>query len=109
MKQAIQISILILSIVIFTSCSKSSPTKCGENFFLYTAVSEELQAFSNAAIAYSQDPTKSNCEKYRESIHVYINALEKWESCARDFGEIEEWRESLREAREDADQMDCQQ
>lgn len=109
MKQAIQISILSLFVIIFSSCSKSSPTKCDENFFLYSAVSEELQDFSNAAIAYSQDPTQSNCEKYREAVHVYINALEKWETCAKEYGEVEEWRESLREAREDADQMDCQQ
>jgi|SRR5699024_4468541 len=107
MNYTIQLIFLLLSLGFFTSCSKSSPSKCGENFFLYTAVSDEVQAFSQAALAYSENPTESNCEKYRTAVHNYITALESWEDCAKEYGEIEDWRQSLKEAREDADQMDC--
>lgn len=102
-------STLILSLGLIASCSKSDPVtpKCGENFFLFSAVSAEIQGLSSAAMVYAEDPNESNCEKYRASLHTYINALEKWEDCVRQYGEVEEWRESLQEARHDVDQMDC--
>src|SRR5699024_7920220 len=85
MNYTIQLIFLLLSLGFFTSCSKSSPSKCGENFFLYTAVSDEVQAFSQAALAYSENPTESNCEKYRTAVHNYITALESWEDCAKEY------------------------
>lgn len=100
--------LLMTSSVMF-SCSKSDPApkNCSESFVLYAEISDELELWTDAMIAYSQDPSEKNCERYKGAYNDYVNALEKWEGCVREYGDINEWREMLNEARQDIKEMDC--
>lgn len=100
--------ILALTISIL-GCSKSDhKVGCHAGFNLYEVSSGELASFSDAAIDYAQDPTPVNCNKYKKAISAYIDVLERYEKCALEYGDTQDWKESIREAREDIKDLQCQ-
>lgn len=101
--------ILLAAICLFGGCSKSDDPKidCQSGFNLHALTTTEVENFSNAAVEYSQDPTPANCNKYKKALSAYIDALDQYEKCALEYGSIEEWRTSIREAREGIDDLQC--
>lgn len=99
------ISALAISIL---GCSKSdNKIDCHSGFNLYEVSSAELENFSTAAIEYSKDPTPENCNRYKKAISTYVDVLEKYEKCALEYGDIQDWKETVREARESISQLQC--
>ncbi len=89
--------VLLTAVILFVGCSKSDKkADCHAGFSLYFVTSNEVEAF-----------TPANCNKYKKAISAYIDALEKYEKCARELGDVEDWRESIREAREDIKDLEC--
>lgn len=99
---------LVVAMVMF-GCSKSNnKVDCHSGFSLYTVTADEVQNLSSAATVYSQDPSPSNCENYKNALGTYVDALEKYETCALEFGYTNDWKKSIREAREGIKQLQCQ-
>lgn len=75
---------------------------CTENWAEFYM--DELQAFSDAAVAYSTDPTTQNCNSYIAAGNDYLDALEAVYDCvptasrAQIAQAIEEAREDVSEA-----------
>src|SRR5690606_15836129 len=91
--------LLLTAVILFIGCSKSDKkADCHDGFSLYLVASKELEEFSDAAINYAQDPTPANCNNYKKAISAYIDVLEKYEKCAIQYGDVEDWKESIREA-----------
>lgn len=99
-------SIVILGIV---SCSKKEKSiDCHSGFVLSEAIQDELNEYARAVQVYASDPSEANCEKFRSAVHVYIDALESYEQCAIDAGQAAGYQQSLDEARDGINNLNCQ-
>lgn len=96
-------------VIVMSGCSKSDKkVDCHSGFNLYSVTENEVEAFSSAAIDYVSDPSTANCNRYRNALSSYVNALEKYEKCALEFGHIEDWKLFIQEARESINGLQCQ-
>lgn len=101
--------ILLATAFLLLGCSKSdSKVDCHSGFNLHQETAGEVEEFSNAAIEYSQDPSAENCNRYKNALSSYVDVLEKYEKCALEYGSTEDWRETIREAREGINDLQCQ-
>ena len=80
MKKITLLTVLFILIGI-GSCKKkeSNPGYCSTNWA--TALNDEINSFTAAAIAYSTNPTAENCSAYKAALSDYIDALEPWGNC----------------------------
>ena len=106
-------SIPLALIVVFAglvACSKDKDDaiECTVGLSFSTAITDEATALGNASVTYSNDPTVENCEIYVDAIRDYLNELRKYEDCAREVGQLAEYRQSLETAEEDLDDIECQ-
>ena len=105
--QNVLVLLVAVSLAGTISCAKNAVNGCGANFVLGFQLVDEVTAVSVASEQYSQDPTPANCQKYRAAYLDYLNELERFEKCARDSGQQEDYQQSLDEAREEIDQLQC--
>lgn len=97
------------AILMSYSCSKNNPLNPAGNCFdgnwaeQYT---NELQAWSNAATAYSENPTTANCTNYRNAAKGYINAIGDLYECIP-TGNRAEIDKAIKEAKDDIDKEGC--
>ncbi len=94
-----------------TSCGKNndtSPTntKCNSNNWV-TLVEKELNSFSNALIAYSADPTKANCDKYKNAATSYLESLNNIKECVPSLN-LTDYNNALDGAKKSINEIDCQ-
>ena len=98
-------SILLLSV----GCSKDNPLNPAGACFggLWAEqYASELQAWSEATAAYSENPTAENCASYKSAAKGYLDAVESVYDCipAASQGEIDE---AVAEAKADIDAEAC--
>lgn len=72
-----------------------------------TELQVEIDAFTNALTAYSNDPSQANCIAYKNALLVYIDALGDYEDCAVLAGQGQEWQASLDAAQTSANAIQC--
>lgn len=84
------------------SCRKAS---CGSLGWAVD-IQDELNNLSATSAAYSQNPTPANCQAYREAYIDYIDALKSWDKCV-ESGSRASWQQSLNEAEQDAENLQC--
>lgn len=70
------------------------------------AIQDEANALSTASSAYSQDQSPANCEAYRQAYLDYIHALRDYDNCV-EGGDRASWQQSLNEAEDDLDDLQC--
>lgn len=95
-------------ILMAVGCSKDNnpvDNGCG-NTGWSEKVSNEITAFSNAAIAYSNDPTPANCLSYKTAAEGYLNALEKVRLCVPSASKTE-FQQSIDEAKQEINDLTC--
>ena len=99
--------LIVIFCISFISCGSDSPgsAACSNNFS--EEFQDELTAVTNAATAYSQDPTSANCQAFKDAYLDYIDALEDWEDCAAINNSTAEFNESLKEARDSVNDLEC--
>ena len=68
--------------------------------------SNELQAWSNAAQAYSENPTAGNCSDYKKAAKSYLDALESVYKCVPTTNRAE-IKQAIDEAKADVDKEGC--
>lgn len=100
-----------LLLVVFCACNKDDDDSSNNNSCTHTsyttAYEAELNAVTNAATAYANDPSKENCEAYKAAYLAYVNGLEDWENCARLGGQHAQWELALENARNAAEDLMC--
>ena len=96
--------LIVIFCILFISCG-TSPLGCSVGFAI--KFQDELADVTNAAEAYNTDPTPANCIKYRDAYLDYIDALEDWGDCAVQNNSSAEFNESLKEARDSLDELEC--
>jgi hypothetical protein len=109
MKNSIVFSTLLFFIgVLFFSCAGKSAIeeKC-ENWSASEEFQDELNAITTAATNYGQNPTKENCEAYKEAYLDYIDALRDFEDCYTFYDLDEEFSQLLDESEASVNNIDC--
>lgn len=94
---------LLLTGMCFISCGDSD---C-ESFSLNTEIQDELNAFTEAAMVFGNNPTMENCLAYRDAGQDYVDAFAAFRDCAADTGQLSEFNQSLESAQESLDQIMC--
>lgn len=98
----------LFSVALMTSCSKKDdddPDTCAEGW--ETTINDEYQAFVDAAVAYSNSGTTEDCEKYKQALLDYINAIKDLEECYIFIGQQAQWRASVQQSEEEAQMIEC--
>ncbi len=92
-----------------TGCSKSNPLNPAGNCFggnwaeQYT---DELQAWSNAATTYSQEPNQTNCTNYKNAAKAYLDALDDVYDCVPTANRAA-IDQAIKDAKADVDNESC--
>jgi len=100
----------LLGIATTFACGTSgSGVGCASSFSFSSELQTEIGRVSDASIAYSMDPSTSNCLAYVNALDDYIDALEDFEKCAREAGQAAEWRDALDDLQDNVDTIrdDC--
>lgn len=101
-------SVMILMTIV-TGCSKDNPLNPAGNCFggnwaqQYTS---ELESWSTALTAYSENPTEANCTEYQSATKAYLNALEGIYDCVPMTSRAE-FDQAIKEAKADLDREAC--
>lgn len=88
-----------------TSCKKSKAA-CG-TFGWALSIQDELNNLSAATNAYSQNDTSENCNAYKQAYSEYLDALQGIEHCLVTDFERDDWQQSLNEAQQEVDSIQC--
>ena len=74
--------LIIVSFIGIGSCKKeiTDPAFCGTAWSLQ--LTDELTALTNAAMAYSSDPTPTTCNAYKTAYQGYLDALKPFLDCS---------------------------
>ncbi|WP_117880019.1 hypothetical protein [Aureibaculum luteum] len=98
------------TILVFTACSKDdilNPNgNCGNSSWAQQ-VEKEITAWNNAATAYSQDPTTTNCNNYKSAGKNYLDALEGIKNCVPGAS-TNDFKKAIEDAKNELDAMNCQ-
>ncbi|MDF1698313.1 MAG: hypothetical protein P1U56_20860 [Saprospiraceae bacterium] len=86
----------------FASCGgDDGPSGAECNSLGFTAEYEvELTAISEAATVWANDPTEANCDALKDAYNDYLDSLEKWEDCANELNQFNEWQAAIDAARQ---------
>ncbi len=97
---------LILLLFFFFSCGDDAPSDCdGSNFEF--ELRAEFDAISDAAIAYSSDPSSSNCNALKNAYRAYLDALRPYRNCAFNGTTRQRFDAELDAAEQAIDQFAC--
>jgi len=109
MKTFLPFLFLLFLALAITGCGKDDPaTPLGCNSQAFgEALSNVIMRLGDASVLYANDQTTANCNAYKQASRDYINEIEQFADCAG-FGDTEEYRNSLRDARFELDTIDCQ-
>jgi len=100
--------ISFLAIVIFGSmgCNQNTPAGCSTAWA--SELNDEIQALSNAAQAYTMDPTQENCLAYKAAAQAYVDALAPYGNCPGLTGtDLQAWQDAVNDAQQSVDDIDC--
>lgn len=96
-------------ITMTSGCSKVNPLNPAGNCFdgsWAEQYSAEVQAWSNAASAYSENPTPSNCADYKNAGKAYLDAIDNLYDCIPTASRAE-IDKAIKEAKADIDEEGC--
>jgi len=72
-------------------------------------LSVQITAMTDAAQAYSLDPTYENCIAYKAAAQAYVDALAPYGNCAALTGQARvAWQQALDDAQQSVNDIDCQ-
>jgi len=97
---------LALGTLGLVSCSDDG-VDCDDSFNFYTELEAEADALTDAAFAYANDPSTSNCEAFREAYQDYLDTAADLEDCADEVGQGAEFQQALEEAQDALDNLQC--
>ncbi|MBC6995498.1 hypothetical protein QWY85_10480 [Neolewinella lacunae] len=100
----------LLAITLFTTACGGDDDGGGPGFCTNETFSNDISAavsrLSDAALAYSNDPSTANCNAYKNAARDYLDEVRRFEGCAT-LNTRQEFRDALREAEESVDMIQC--
>lgn len=103
--------LLVLFLGLFSSCGDDEDdavVDCANaNATFATAFSEELNNINEVSTEYAMNPTTENCNAFKNAYNDYLDAIEAYEDCAREAGQLAEWNQALAETREALNDIEC--
>ena len=97
-------------LMLFSTCGKDDDNGpgdlCGNNFNYVTYLQDELNAITQAATAYANDPTTANCQAYIATIDDYLDEAETIESCVL-AADLTAYQQAIDEARTNLMSIQC--
>lgn len=108
-------NLLILASIfclVFSSCgdddsSGTGNVDCDSAIAVNTVIADEAEAVSIATNAYLMDQSLANCTALKEAYQAYIDAISNLQDCANDAGVGDDFAESLADAQEGLDDLEC--
>ncbi len=98
-------SFLLLIGVSLASCGGG--VDCDDEQAVADAFTNGFSDVLTASLAFDNDPNDANCQSLISAIDSWINNLEDFEDCADEFGQGDEFRETINEARADLSDLPC--
>ena len=102
--------LILLSSVFLSGCISGGDDEPGgcNSLSWATDLGDELTALSSAATTFSQNQTEANCNKYRQALRGYVNALRPYGDCQGLSGQSRsDWQKLLDDYEEDLEKSDC--
>lgn len=100
-------SCFVIGLILMTySCSKNNNDDPGGCNYL-TEVTGEIEALTDAATIYGNDPTSANCQAYINAYQNYLNELGAHINCAALFGNQAELQTAINDAQAQLDDIQC--
>jgi hypothetical protein len=109
MKKSIYfLSIVFISALMFYSCSGNSlADRCGPNWSPAVELEQEINAYTAALTAYTQNPTTANCEAFKDAYLDYLDALRDWEDCYIYAYSEAEFNQAIDDAEDAINELEC--
>lgn len=105
-KQIFLISFLAFMVLGSMGCKKNTAAGCSAAWG--SELSNQITAVTNAAQAYSANPTQENCLAYKAAAQAYVDALAPYGNCATLTGpDRDAWQDALNNAQQGVDDIDC--
>ena len=102
--------LLLLFMGLFSSCGDDDDAveECSSaNLNFAVTFSEELDNVNAATTAFATDPSTENCLALKAAYEDYLDAIESYEDCAREAGQLAEWNQGLSDARDSLNDLVC--
>ena len=103
--------LLLLFTGFLMSCGSDDDEKIEDcsnaNVTFAVTFSEELENINIASMNYANDQSTENCNALKSAYEDYLDAIEAYEDCARQAGQLAEWNQGLDDAREALDDIVC--
>jgi hypothetical protein len=98
--------LLFATVVLTYSCKNDDDDPVGCNYA--TEVQDELNAVTEAATAFGNDPTNAaKCQAYKDAYQDYLNALDDHIECAALSGQQAELQAAIDDAQAALDAFQC--
>lgn len=98
-------SLLLILGLSITSCGGG--VDCDDEQAVANAFTEGFSDVLTASLSFDGDPTGDNCKVLVSALEGWINSLEDFEECAEEFGQGQDFRDSINEARSDLGDLSC--
>jgi len=75
---------LLLTVCLYSGCGGDDDGPgllCNADAYA-NDIADEVSDFSDAAIAFTQDPSTANCNAYKSAAQNYLDALKRYDTCA---------------------------
>ena len=94
-----------LGLLLVISCTKSNTEDCA-------AIAQKLQpannTMNNAAVAYSSNPSATNCQNYKNALQAYVNQARSLVTCSGlNASEKTQYQQSLSTAENNLAALKC--
>lgn len=98
-------SLLLILGLSIASCGGG--VDCDDEQAVANAFSDGFGDVLSASLLFDGDPTNDNCKALVSALDGWINSLEDFEECAEEFGQGQDFRESINEARSELSDLSC--
>ncbi len=99
-------SLLFILGLSISSCGGGG-VDCNDERAVADAFTEGFSQVLTASLSFDGDPSEDNCKVLVDALDEWINSLEDFEECAEEFGQGQDFRQSLNEARSDLSDLPC--
>ena len=99
---------VILFAGILAACNKDDddPDNCAEGWEI--AVNTKLQAAIDAGQVWAMSGVKEDCEKYKDALYDYLDAVRDLEDCYVLAGQKQAWEQAIQESEDDINSITCE-
>lgn len=80
---------------------------CTSQVEVNAAIEAEVDALTDAALVYGNNPTTENCNDYVAALNAWLNAMQDLQDCADQAGVGAEFQANIDQAQASIDALQC--